>query len=78
MKTFVSGGGQPGRAIEQYKKYLSIHPDGSRAPMVKKNLRDLESKISNSEHGERPEPAASEAPKPEPTLPRPPPEEPPP
>jgi tetratricopeptide (TPR) repeat protein len=33
--------GQTQRAIEQYEKYLSAHPNGMKASMAQKNLRDL-------------------------------------
>ena len=36
--------GQTARAIEFYKRYLSSHPEGTKAQMAQKNLRDLEAR----------------------------------
>jgi tetratricopeptide (TPR) repeat protein len=44
--------GDKDEAVSYYKRYLQVLPNGSRATMAQKNLRDLESGVSEAvEHG---------------------------
>jgi predicted Zn finger-like uncharacterized protein len=71
--------GQTQRAIDQYKKYLAAHPDGPKAQMARKNLRDLEPKVQKDSDAKDPDKAEASKERPrDPVLPRPPADEPPP